>query len=99
MRRQREAQQMRGRRLSLERIVGITDWQCGSGPIVRGFGRDAGRQVNNLADTQLIYVGQLRVRFDEIINCRRRSEITNGNLLERITGPDRSLTELLRRCG
>ena len=79
--RPREAPQMRQRRLALRRIFRVRDWPCGCGLIVRGFWSDAGRQVNDLSDTQLIYVGQLRVRFDEFIKSGLRSEITNGNFL------------------
>jgi hypothetical protein len=68
------------------------------GPLI-SFWSDARRQINDLSDTQLIYVGQLLVRVDEIIDAGRRSEITNGEFLERITMPDSNLTSLLRGCG
>ena len=85
--------------LLLGRIFRVRDRRRGRGLILRGFWTDAGRQVDDLSHTQLIYVGQLRVRFDEFINSGRRSEIANGNFLERIAILDSNLTSLLRGCG
>ena len=68
------------------------------GPLI-SFWSDARRQINDLSDTQLIYVGQLLVRVDEIIDAGLRSVIMNGEFLERITIPDSNLTSLLRGCG
>ena len=90
---------MRQRRLSLRRVFRVRDWSCGCGLIVRGFWSDAGRQVNDLSDTQLVYVGQLRVRFHDFVDSGLRSEITNGDFLDCITIPDSNLTSLLRGCG
>ena len=66
---------------------------------VRGFRITGGRQIKDLSAIQSIYVGQLRVRVDEIIEAGLRSEITNGEFLDRITIPDGNLTSPLQRCG
>ena len=60
--------------------------------IVRRFRSTVGRQVNNLSDTQSIYVGQLLVRVYEIIDAGPRPEIVNGEAFERVTISDGNLT-------
>ena len=94
-----EAPYRRQRRLWLWRIFRVRGWRCGCGLILRGFWSDAWREMNDLSDVQLIYVGQLRVRGDEFTNSGLRSGVTNGNFLERITILDGNLTSLLRGCG
>src|ERR1700752_1371543 len=90
---------MRRLRLSLGRIVRAGGWPCGCGLILRGLWSDAGRQINDLSDSQLIYVGQLRVRGDDFVDSGLRSEIANGYFLERITIHDSNLTSTLGECG
>ena len=57
---------------------------------------NAGWKVNDLSDTQVIYVGQLRVRLDQVADSSIRSVIANGNFLERIAIFDNNLISLLR---